>query len=68
MVTFWKDYDYLTGRSKPIPVTHCQAHHDETEAHRRGGDRPGYSVRLRLSEAKRAHCLTCGPARPPAGR
>lgn len=50
-MALWKDYSHNTGRSKPVGVVHCQAHHD----------RPGYSVKLAPSEAKRSHCLTCGP-------
>ena len=58
---FWADYEYITGRHRPVAVKHCQAHHDEVVSRRRpDADRPGYSVRLRPSED--ATCMTCGAA------
>jgi hypothetical protein len=63
---FWADYSYLSGRRKPVAVTHCQSHHDEITAPRTDGSaRNGYSVRLPPSA--RARCFTCGAVqvRPP---
>lgn len=60
-MVLWKDYSYITGRSKPVGVVHCHSHHDQEVALRvPGADRPGYSVRLRAAEAARCRCRTCG--------
>jgi hypothetical protein len=55
----WQDWGYTTGRSKPVGVVHCQAHHDRIVAFRQpGAYRPGYSVKLPPSDKR--NCFTCG--------
>lgn len=55
----WQDWGYLSGRSRPSGIVHCQAHHDETVALRReGAERPGYSVKLPPSDKR--DCFICG--------